>query len=498
MGMETAMKKNPSELAWDGGSRELLASPATANPGEPADPFPATLVLTPTSRWPTRLPPATVQAVLGNPLPRSRAYPVSQPPQAGIPRASIVIVTFNNLVYTRLCLESLLANTDYPHHEIIVVDNGSTDGTPDYLRSLAGLHPHIQVVLNGCNRGFAPANNQGLALARGDHLVLLNNDTLVPHSWLNRLVRDLEDRAIGLVGPVTNRTGNEAQIEVSYQTYGEFKQFSRDYYQSHGQERFDIRMLAMFCVAMRRDVYECIGPLDERFEVGLFEDEDYAMRVRAAGYRVVCAEDVFIHHFGQASIGELARAGAYGELFHANRRRWEEKWRTPWQPYQRRPNLAYQRLTERIRKVVAAAVPPDATVLVVSKGDEELLQLAGRTAWHFPQGEDGSYAGHHPADSAAAIAHLEALRDKGADFLLLPETARWWLQHYAEFGQYLDSRCWRIRCDGCCLLFNLSGVTTDRTDIATRTGHGGRLVSQGREERISDHVDAGAAPSGKE
>jgi GT2 family glycosyltransferase len=457
MGVEIAMKENQSELRCDGGSRELLPSPASARQGEPADPFPATLVLTPTSRWPTRLPPATVQAVLGRPLPPARAYPLSQPVDIAIPCASIVIVTFNNLVYTRLCLESVLANTDHPDHEIIVVDNGSTDGTPDYLRSLADLHSHIRVELNQHNRGFAPANNQGLALTRGAHLVLLNNDTLVPRGWLGRLVRDLVNPTIGLVGPVTNRTGNEAQIEVSYGTYGEFKRFSRDYYQSHCPEQFDIRMLAMFCVAMRRDVYECVGPLDERFEVGLFEDEDYAMRVRAAGYRVVCVEDVFVHHFGQASIGELARKGEYGELFHANRRRWEEKWQTTWQPYQRRPNLPYQRLTERIRKVVGAAVPPDAVLLVVSKGDDELLQLEGRTAWHFPQGEDGSYAGHHPADSAAAITQVEELRDKGAGFLLIPETAQWWLDHYAEFGRYLHSCCQRIPCDDCCLLYQLSG-----------------------------------------
>jgi GT2 family glycosyltransferase len=495
MGMETARKENHLELAW-GGDREFLASPET--PGESADPFPSTLVLTPTSRWPTQLPSATVQTVLGSPLPRSRAFTWNQSVQRRIPRASIVIVTFNNLVYTRLCLESVLANTDHPNHEIIMVDNGSTDGTPDYLRSLALLHPHIRVVLNSRNRGFAPANNQGLALTQGDHLVLLNSDTVVPRGWLDRLVRDLKDPAIGLVGPVTNRTGNEAQIEVSYQTYGEFKQFSANHYQSRCPERFDIRMLAMFCVAMRRDVYECIGPLDERFEVGLFEDEDYAMRVRAAGFRVVCVEDVFVHHFGQASIGELARTGKYGELFHANRRRWEEKWRTPWQSYQRRPNLSYQCQTERIRQVVGAAVPPHAIVLVVSKGDDDLLQFAGRTAWHFPQGEDGSYTGYHPADSAAAIAHLEALRDKGADFLLLPETARWWLDYYAEFGHYLDSCCQRIRCDDCCLLYDLSGVSRDRTEIPTRTGRGGRLVSQGREEPISDRAGAGAASFGKE
>ena len=88
----------------------------------------------------------------------------------------------------------------------------------------------------------------------------------------------------------------------------------------------------MFCVAMRRDLWERVGPLDEQFEFGMFEDEDYAMRVQAAGYRVDCAEDSFVHHFGQASLGKLAATDEYGPLFHANRKRWEEKWGRPWEP----------------------------------------------------------------------------------------------------------------------------------------------------------------------
>jgi GT2 family glycosyltransferase len=372
-----------------------------------------------------------------------------------------VIVTLDNLVYTRLCLESLLANTGDSSYEIIVVDNGSADGTAGYLRALARQSPQIRVVFNDRNRGFARASNQGLALATGDVLMLLNNDTIVPHGWLTRLVRHLEDPAVGLVGPVTNRTCNEAQIHVSYRTYGEFVQFAHDYQEAHNGERFDIRMLAMFCAAMRRDVYERIGPLDERYEVGMFEDDDYAVRIRAAGYRVVCAEDAFVHHFGQASLGKLMPTGEYGELFHANRRRFEEKWGVPWEPHQRWWNQEYQQLVERIREAVDATLPPDATVIVVSKGDEELLKLDGRPAWHFPQIEGGVYAGYYPADSAAAIEHLEALHASGADFLLIPSTALWWLDHYTEFKQHLECQ-YSIAVDqeDACVVFALRETAT--------------------------------------
>lgn len=98
----------------------------------------------------------------------------------------------------------------------------------------------------------------------------------------------------------------------------------------------------------------------------------------------------------------------------------------------------YQRTIHHIRGLVRAALPADATVLVVSRGDTALLSLDGRTAWHFPMTMDGEYAGHHPADSADAITHLEALRGRGAGFLLIPSTSLWWLDYYADFARHLD------------------------------------------------------------
>jgi glycosyltransferase involved in cell wall biosynthesis len=113
----------------------------------------------------------------------------------------------------------------------------------------------------------------------------------------------------------------------------------------------------------------------------------------------------------------------------------------PANPAQERPTPGqYADLARRLREAVQKAVPPGATVLVVSKGDEQLLRLEGRKGWHFPQDGTGTYAGYHPADSAAAISHLEALRRRGGQYLLLPGTALWWLEHYREFRQHLEQR----------------------------------------------------------
>jgi GT2 family glycosyltransferase len=99
--------------------------------------------------------------------------------------------------------------------------------------------------------------------------------------------------------------------------------------------------------------------------------------------------------------------------------------------------LGYRKLVKEIRDAVEASVPADSTVLVISRGDDHLLELGRRAAWHFPQDERGTYSGHHPPDSSAAIEQLEALRGRGADYLLVPATAGWWLEHYTEFATHL-------------------------------------------------------------
>jgi hypothetical protein len=212
----------------------------------------------------------------------------------------------------------------------------------------------------------------------------------------------------------------------------------------------------MFCLALRRDSLERIGPLDERYEVGMLEDDDYARRAHAAGYRVVCAEDAFVHHFGQASFGALVPTGDYARLLNANQRRFEEKWGAPWRPYARRSGEAYRRLIGDVRAAVRAAVPAGARVAVISRGDEALLQFDHCAGWHFPQSADGGYAGHYPKDGEAALAHLESLRTRGAQFLVVPAPSSWWLAHYVPLGRALESkRVWRTES---CAIFELTAT----------------------------------------
>lgn len=151
--------------------------------------------------------------------------------------------------------------------------------------------------------------------------------------------------------------------------------------------------------------------------------------------------------------------------------------RTPRPP----PADDYATLVRLVRWAVQASVPEGSTVAVVSHGDEQLLLFDGRHGWHFPQAFDGRYAGHHPADSGFAIAHLEALRSKGADYLLVPAPYRWWLEHYERFRQHLDRHYRSILDDDTCTLLSL------------RNPPGAQLSLRQELHRLIDEVQARAA-----
>jgi glycosyltransferase involved in cell wall biosynthesis len=125
-------------------------------------------------------------------------------------------------------------------------------------------------------------------------------------------------------------------------------------------------------------------------------------------------------------------------------------------------SAGYVQLISRIRAAVSSTVPPQATVVVISRGDDELLKHEGRRGWHFPRTIDGTYAGYHPRDSAAAIAHVEGVRAQGADFLLFPSTALWWLEFYADLRHHLDHNYEVVHRDDACLIYRLRPSAADR------------------------------------
>ncbi len=122
----------------------------------------------------------------------------------------------------------------------------------------------------------------------------------------------------------------------------------------------------------------------------------------------------------------------------------------------------YWGMIRRVRADMRRLVPPAARVIVISKGDPDLLDVEGQDVWHFPQNDRGHYAGHYPAESGEAIAHLEALRAQGASFLVIPSSSSWWLEHYVDLARHLDASYLRIWTSADCQIYDLAGPDQSR------------------------------------
>ena len=237
------------------------------------------------------------------------AQRVKSPRKAKGVLASIIIPCWNQLEYTRLCLESLFEHTG-SRWELIVIDNGSTDGTAAYLAGLGDTSPvPVTVITIQENKGFPAAVNQGLQAAKGRYLVLLNNDAVVTDGWLDGLIALTKMKAegahppVGMVGPMSNYVTPPQVVEpVPYEDMEAMHSFAREWKKQHGGQWLTTDKLSGFCLLMTRAVYDAVGGLDERFGLGLFDDDDLGLRVQKAGFGLVVAQDVFVHHYGNRSM----------------------------------------------------------------------------------------------------------------------------------------------------------------------------------------------------
>lgn len=242
------------------------------------------------------------------------------------PAVSIVIPVHNAVQYTAACIASIDRHTPQTH-EVVLVDNGSTDATAEWFaRRDEGV-----LIRNPHNLGFAAAVNQGMAAAEGDTVVILNNDTLVTHDWLGGLLRGFtRDPAIGITAPVSNYvTGSQLVNTVDYTDAPseELEEFARARARQFVDSGFGVERLAGLCMAISRSVIESIGGFDTAFQVGNFEDDDYSVRARLAGFRLWVASDSYIHHFGGRTFDLLDEA--YHELLGENAVRFMDKWDIP-------------------------------------------------------------------------------------------------------------------------------------------------------------------------
>jgi hypothetical protein len=141
-------------------------------------------------------------------------------------------------------------------------------------------------------------------------------------------------------------------------------------------------------------------------------------------------------HFSEASV---AKVGAERLAVVGRRERSDAHSRARTRPPETKGHPDYAGLISRLRLAVEANTPHESTLAVVTRGDELLLDLGKRTAWHFPRNGDGAFAGYYPADSDAAVTHLEQLRANGAEYLVIPASCGWWLEFYGGMREHLET-----------------------------------------------------------
>lgn len=277
---------------------------------------------------------------------------------------AIVIPVLNQLAYTQGCVRCLQPDLA-AGVKVVVVDNGSTDGTREWLAA----QPTLNVIRNEQNRGCAPAWNQGVVAAgillnkqfsstgmaspilrntqktseAPDWVVVLNNDVLLPAGWLAALLGAAERHGLDIVCPAMRERD---------QNY-DFGSYARDFTAKLGAV---VRRGGAHgvCFAVRRAVFEKIGGFDEAFRIGQFEDADFFRRARLAGFRSGVVGACFIHHFGSVTQDALSDTKKQRPYEAENRAHFRKKWKLGWA--RRRGEKAidglrawWWRTTERLR-----------------------------------------------------------------------------------------------------------------------------------------------------
>lgn len=239
--------------------------------------------------------------------------------------ASLVVLTYNEMEYTKKCIKSIKKHTP-EDHEIIFVDNGSTDSTIGWLRKQVNENRNYRLIENGQNLGFAKGCNQGIEASKGEFIVLLNNDTVVSKDWLGGMLECLMFAPDGgIVGPMTNNiSGPQRVIDNNYRSVDYLDQYASKFKERYHHRRIPLRRIVGFCMLFKRSLVEKVGLLDESFGTGNFEDDDFCLRASLSGYKNYIAGDVFIHHHGSRSF--IGNRIDYSQSMSGNMNIFDEKW----------------------------------------------------------------------------------------------------------------------------------------------------------------------------
>ncbi|NQT22262.1 MAG: glycosyltransferase family 2 protein [Candidatus Omnitrophica bacterium] len=231
-------------------------------------------------------------------------------------RCDIIIPVWNHLDETRECIESIKKHTIFPNR-VVIVDNASAKPTKDYLDSLSGINDDKFVVLrNEVNEGFVKAINRGMRFSDAAYVCIMNNDTVATSGWLSEIIDIFRKNSkIGIVNPSSNTFGQfPGSLDIDSFARG-LRPFKGSY-----QELYTCRAFSM---VVKIEVIHRVGYLDETYEIGYFDDNDYSKRVQQAGYQTVRARASYVYHKESRSFSKLKEKS---DIFKANEAKFESKW----------------------------------------------------------------------------------------------------------------------------------------------------------------------------
>jgi len=241
---------------------------------------------------------------------------------------TIIILTWNKLKFTKYCLYYLYRYTKYPNWDLIVIDNGSTDKTQPFLKEFQETHDNCQIILNSRNLGFARGNNQGIKKAKGQYLVILNNDVFVTPDWLTELVNCSNSNPnVGIVGtkllyPDTRKIQHAGVV---------FGPNGKPFHIYRNQKSTDNRVnnpklynaVTAACMLVKRSVITELGGFDERYKIGSYEDVDFCLRARLKKYKILYCPKSEMFHYEYGSSRQIER---FNEIAKKNFNIFVKKW----------------------------------------------------------------------------------------------------------------------------------------------------------------------------
>lgn len=228
-------------------------------------------------------------------------------------RTSVVIPLYNQVQYTKQCVDSILAFNDGADVEIILVNNNSSDGTAEYLETL----PESILKINNCdNKGYAGACNQGISVASAPWIIVMNNDVVVTEGWIDGLQSASRQYRLDCVTPGIR----EGALGYNLSEYA--ANFTS---QLHNVIRCGT--LSGICFATTRSVFDNVGLFDENYKFGQYEDADLFLRIHRAGYRVGTVGRSFIHHFGSVTQKSMGVKNRTSPHVLENKKYFIKKWK---------------------------------------------------------------------------------------------------------------------------------------------------------------------------